>query len=527
MSFSPRSFVSGESVPATGAVFHAFNPVSGMPLEPEFRSATPGDVGRAAEAAHAAFPVLSRRSAGDRALLLEAIAHEIESLGDSLLERCGLETALPRARLAGERARTCAQLRLFAELVREGSWVDARIDTALADRQPLPRPDIRRSLQPLGPVAVFGASNFPLAFSVAGGDTASALAAGCPVIVKGHPAHPGTSDLVAAAVARAVRATGMPPGVFGFVPGGVDVGLALVSHPLVSAVGFTGSHAGGRALLDAASRRPVPIPVFAEMSSINPLFVLPGAIAQRCDALASGLAGSVTLGCGQFCTKPGVIFVLKGPETDAFVLKVAGAIETTAPAHLLTPSIRSGFIAASTALCAVPGVRTLSLPLSEGEVAVRAGLASVDVGTFRNDPRLRHEVFGPFTLVVLCDTVEEMVAAAEALDGQLTASVHASIDEWGAMRPLLDTLERRAGRVILNGFPTGVEVSPAMNHGGPYPATTDTRFTSVGTGAILRFARPVCLQGYPDVMLPAELQNANPRGIMRLVNGVLTRDPIA
>ena len=222
-----------------------------------------------------------------------------------------------------------------------------------------------------------------------------------------------------------------------------------------------------------------------------------------------------------------MIFVLKGPETDAFVLKVAGAIETTAPAHLLTPSIRSGFIAASTALCAVPGVRTLSLPLSEGEVAVRAGLASVDVGTFRNDPRLRHEVFGPFTLVVLCDTVEEMVAAAEALDGQLTASVHASIDEWGAMRPLLDTLERRAGRVILNGFPTGVEVSPAMNHGGPYPATTDTRFTSVGTGAILRFARPVCLQGYPDVMLPAELQNANPRGIMRLVNGVLTRDPIA
>ena len=527
MTLAAHSLIAGESVPATGPAFHAVNPVTGARLDPEFRGASAGDIERAASAADAAFPDFSRRPAGERAALLEAIAHEIEALGEPLLERCGQETALPRARLAGERGRTCAQLRLFAELIREGSWVDARIDTALPDRQPLPRPDIRRCLQGLGPVAVFGASNFPLAFSVAGGDTASALAAGCPVIIKGHPGHPGTSELVAGAVAKAIRSQGLPGGTFSFLPGGAEVGLALVSHPLVGAVGFTGSHPAGRALVDAAAKRAVPIPVFAEMSSVNPLFILPGAVAQRSGPLALGLAGSITLGCGQFCTKPGVIFLLTGAATDDFLLKLTDAIASTPSAHLLTPGIRAAYLAARTAVEQTPGVRTLARPGEDGTTSVRAGLAIVSLASFLHDASLRREVFGPFALVVLCDSAEDMRAAADRLEGQLTASVHAASDEWGALRGLMASLERRAGRVIVNGFPTGVEVSPAMNHGGPYPASSDTRFTSVGTGAILRFARPVCFQGYADALLPAELQNANPCGLMRLVNGTLTRDPVA
>jgi NADP-dependent aldehyde dehydrogenase len=525
------SHVAGRRGSAGGPVFRAHDPAADAPLEPAFHEAVPADVDAALAAAADAFADYRTRPAETRARLLEAIAAEIEALGDALLTRAQRETALPLARLQGERGRTCGQLRLFAGVVREGSWVDARIDTALPDRQPLPRPDLRRMLVPLGPVAVFGSSNFPLAFSVAGGDTASALAAGCPVVVKAHPAHPGTSELVAGAIDRAVAACGLPAGVFSLLHGASpEVGLALVRHPETTAVGFTGSHRAGRALFDAAAARSHPIPVFAEMSSLNPVFLLPGAVRERGAALAQGLLGSFTLGVGQFCTKPGLVFVVRGPETDGFLAALAEAVRAAAPGIMLTPGIRSAFAGTRERLLGHRGVR----PFAEsGAPAVagaegRAAVATVAAADFLAQPELSAlEVFGPFTLVVVADSADQFAACARALEGQLTATVHGTADELAAAGPLVAGLERKAGRVLLNGFPTGVEVAPAMHHGGPYPATSDTRFTSVGTAAILRFARPVCYQNFPETLLPDVLRNANPSGLMRLVNGTLTRDAVS
>lgn len=516
---------------SAGAVsFHAQDPATGRTLEPPFAEATSAEVDAAARAAEAAFEAFAALPARRRAAFLRAIAEQLLALGDGLLDRARAETALPRPRLEGERARTASQARLFADLVEEGSWVDARIDRAQPDRKPLPKPDLRRMLVPLGPVAVFGASNFPLAFSVAGGDTVSALAAGCPVVVKAHPAHPGTSELAARAVLAAAAQAGVPAGVFSMVHGASPaVGQALVAHPAVQAVGFTGSFRGGRALLDAAAHRPQPIPVFAEMGSANPLFVLPDALATRGEAIAAALAASVTLGCGQFCTNPGLTFVAPSPAADAFVARL-GALLAEAPAGTMVHSgIKAAYDAALVAVAAIPGVALAARASGPGEnpeTEARAALLVTDAAAFAESDRLGEEIYGPATLAVRCGSREELLAAARRLSGHLTATVHATEADLADFPELLPLLARKAGRVVLNGVPTGVEVTHAMHHGGPWPATTDPRATSVGTAAILRFARPVSFQGVPSAHLPEELQDANPRGIWRLVEGRLTKDAL-
>ena len=530
MTLHGKSLIAGTPGPSGGKTFRAVNPATNERLEPDFHEASAGDADRALNAAVTAFADYRARPAADRARLLEAIADEIEALGDALLQRASAETGLPLARITNERGRTCAQLRLFAQLVRDGSWIDARIDPALPDRQPLPRPDLRRMLIPLGPVVVFGSSNFPLAFSVAGGDTASALAAGCPVVVKAHRAHPGTSELVASAVARAVAAGGLPAGVFSLVHGGgATIGIAMVKHPATAAVGFTGSHVAGRALFDAAASRPHPIPVFAEMSSVNPVFLLPGAMRERGAAIAQGLLGSFTLGVGQFCTKPGLVFAQSGPDTEAFHAKLADAVRAAPAGTMLTSGIRDAFVENRGKVTTVAGVTALangSTAANPARTESQPSVATTKARHFLDHPVLATEAFGPFTLVIVADQPEELAACAATLEGQLTATLHGTADDLARARPLIATLEQKVGRIVVNGFPTGVEVCPAMNHGGPYPATTDVRFTSVGTAAVYRFARPVCYQGFADDLLPPALQNANPLGLLRLVNGKPTREPL-
>lgn len=525
-----KSLLAGRTGATGGTIFRAINPATSESLAPDFHEASTTEVDAALQAAAAAFQDYRTRPAETRAKLLETIAAEIEALGDALLQRAQAETGLPLARLQGERARTCGQLRLFAQVVREGSWVDARIDPALPDRQPLPRPDLRRLLIPLGPVVVFGSSNFPLAFSVAGGDTASALAAGCPVIVKAHRAHPGTAELVGHAVVRAVAACGLPAGLFSLVHGGgATVGIAMVKHPAVAAVGFTGSHAAGRALCDAAAARPHPIPVFAEMSSLNPVFLLPGAVRERGAALAQGLLGSFTLGAGQFCTKPGLIFALRGPDTDVFLQALATAVQGAACATMLTPGIHAAFVENRAKVTALPDVRILAAAGAAPDASKTQGQPSVAVTTadnFLQHRALATEAFGPFTLVITAASTDELTGCVRALEGQLTATLHGTAADLAAAGPLVALLEQKAGRLLVNGFPTGVEVSPAMNHGGPSPATSDSRHTSVGTAALLRFVRPVCYQNFPETLLPDALRNANPLGLMRLVDGKLTREPL-
>jgi NADP-dependent aldehyde dehydrogenase len=478
--------------------------------------ATAAAIDQAVHAAASAAPALARLAPAARAAFLERIADEIVALGQPLLDLAQAETGLPLPRLEGERGRTAGQLRLFAALVREGSWVDARIDPALPDRKPLPRPDLRRMLVPLGPVAVFGASNFPLAFSVAGGDTASALAAGNPVVVKAHPAHPGTSDLVAHAIRLAVVACGLPAGTFSLLHGASPAtGVALVRHPRLEAVGFTGSQTAGRALFDAAASRPRPIPVFSEMSSVNPVFLLPGALRERAAALAEGLAGSFTLGVGQFCTKPGLVIGLASPAWDTFAATLAEKARAVPAGTMLHAGIADAF---RRGLAAVHDVEWLC--------SAHAHVARVDAAAFLARPELAHEIFGPYTLLVTVRDPAELLALAAALDGQLTATLHGNAADFAAAADLVSVLTCKAGRILANGFPTGVEVAPAMHHGGPYPATTDVRFTSVGTAAILRFARPVCYQNLPESLLPDALANANPLGLLRLVDGKPTRDPL-
>lgn len=459
---------------------------------------------------------------------LTAIGEAIMGLGDDLIKVAGEETALPAARLTGERGRTVGQLGMFARLVTEGSWVDARIDKAQPARTPLPKPDIRSMLLPVGPVAVFGASNFPLAFSTAGGDTASALAAGCPVIVKAHSAHPRTSDLVAGAIASAAKSKGIYPGVFGHLKGSHDLGTALVRHPVIKAAGFTGSLRAGRALFDAAASRPDPIPVFAEMGSVNPVVLLPSALAGDQAALVAGLAGSVTLGVGQFCTNPGLVFAVDSDAARTFVKALGAAIAAVAPGPMLTAGIHSAFGKGLAAAKAVTGVSVAGAAVT-GDPAKREGSAhvlAVSGKDFLAQPLLHEEIFGPSTLVVLCKDSVELESAIRALGGQLTATLHGSESDLAAHADLRALLRERSGRLLFGGFPTGVEVCDAMQHGGPWPASTDARFTSVGTRAILRFCRPAAWQSCPDALLPPALRNANPLGIMRVVDGTLTRDPV-
>ncbi len=481
------------------------------------------DVDAAMRAADAAFVEYRQTTGEARATFLERIADEIVALGDALIERAHLETGLPAARLTGERARTVGQLRLFAQVVREGSWVDARIDTAIPDRQPVPKPDLRRMLIPIGPVVVFGSSNFPLAFSVAGGDTASALSTGNPVVVKAHSGHPGTSELVATAVGRAVEACGLPDGVFSMLHGaGQVIGTALVRHPLARAAGFTGSRTAGRALFDAAASRPDPIPVFAEMSSVNPVFILPEAMRERTGPLAEGLTNSVTMGVGQFCTKPGLVFGLAGRTLDAFQGALAATLAAVAPATMLHAGIAESYHAGLGRASGVGGVAVVARSAAVPEATRTHGeavLARTDAATFAARPELADEVFGPFALLIGGSSMAELEDAARNLDGQLTATIHGTPADLASARALVQILERKAGRLIVNGFPTGVEVCPSMHHGGPYPATTDVRFTSVGTAALLRFVRPICYQNFPPELLPDALQDGNPLGIRRLTNG--------
>jgi len=507
-----HSIIAGKVVAGTGPAFHAVNPGTSEKLAPDFHSATRADADRALQAAAAAFAEYRRLPAETRARFLDTIAAEIEALGETLLARVQAETGLPPARLQGERARTCNQLRLFAEVIREGSWADRRIDVALPERKPLPRPDLRRVLLPLGPVVVFGSSNFPLAFSVAGGDTASALAAGCPVVVKGHSAHPGTSELVAGAITKAVKHCGLPPGVFSLIQGARDIGIALVEHPATAAVGFTGSYTAGRALLEAAAARPHPIPVFAEMSSLNPVFLRPDALRTRGTEIAQGLLGSFTMGVGQLCTKPGLVFALRSPETDTFLISLGTLISTAPCATMLTDKIHQAYANNRATVLKIPGV-TLA---ASSEIAphstkteAQPSFAHTTAAHFLKNPAVATEVFGPFTVIVLAETEEEILACARALEGQLTATLHATEADLAALEPLVSILEQKAGRLVFNAFPTGVEVSSAMNHGGPWPATSDVRFTSVGTAAILRFARPVCYQGFPQSLLPPALRDKN------------------
>lgn len=517
--------IGAASVRGGGAGFRGVNPATGAELDPAYGEASAADVSRACELAWSASDLYRETSPADRAAFLDTIAANILDLGDELIERAMAESGLPRARLEGERARTVGQLRLFGQVVRDGNYLDVRIDPAMPDRKPLPRSDLRLRQIAIGPVAVFGASNFPLAFSVAGGDTASALAAGCPVVVKAHPAHPGTSELVGQAVRKAVQAAGLPEGVFSLLFGvGNELGGALVSNPRIQAVGFTGSRRGGLALVDIASKRPEPIPVYAEMSSINPVLLMPGALAKRGKQMGLAFASSLTMGAGQFCTNPGLPLAHSDAALDSFVEGAAEALRAATASTMLTPGIFGAYRGGVEKLAANPKVRTVARGLEPaGPNQGQAAFFETDAGSFLSDHDLQDEVFGASSLLVRYRDVGDMRNLLEGLEGQLTITIHMEDEDTEAVRSLLPVMERKAGRLLVNGWPTGVEVSHAMVHGGPFPATSDGRTTSVGTLAIRRFLRPVCYQDFPAALLPPAVQDGNPFGFWRLVNGELTR----
>ncbi|MDX1636718.1 MAG: aldehyde dehydrogenase (NADP(+)) [Balneolaceae bacterium] len=499
--------------------FRAVDPSTEEPFGPEYVEATGEEVSRAVEKAEQAFRRYRHKSGNERAAFLEATADQIMNLGDELIARCSRETGLGEGRLTGERSRTVNQLRLFAEVVREGSWVDARIDTSDS------APDIRSMKMALGPVGIFGASNFPLAFSVAGGDTASALAAGCTIVVKAHPAHPGTCEMIANAITNAIAETGMPEGTFSMVQGvSHDVGMAIVTHPLIKAVGFTGSFKGGKALYDAATSRPEPIPVYAEMGSTNPIFLLPGALSEKGEEVAEGLTNSVNLGVGQFCTNPGLVAYEESERAGEFRQTVADRFTSAAAGTMLTSGIKSAYEQGLNHLLQQEGVELVTS--GDSNEAPNRGvphLLEVDSSHFLANKSLEEEVFGPSTLTIKAKGRNDLVEIAENLQGHLTATLYGTEEDLAEYSELVAVLQRKVGRLIFNGFPTGVEVNHAMIHGGPFPATTDSRTTSVGTSAINRFARPVCFQNFPDNQLPDELKDQNPLNIWRLVNGERTK----
>jgi NADP-dependent aldehyde dehydrogenase len=522
-----RSLIGFRQGNGSGEPLCATDPATGHSLQPGFIAATKEEVDLAARLSAEAFVVYSRTPGRVRGAFLRTIAIKIESIAGEIVERAERETALPPARLQGETVRTCAQLRLFADVAEEGSWVSARIDHADPDRKPLPRPDIRSMLRPLGPIVVFGASNFPLAFSVAGGDTASALAGGNPVIVKAHAAHPGTSELVGQMVRDSVRECGLPEGAFSLLFGtGAEIGVALMKHPLVKGGGFTGSRTAGRILMDIASSRPEPIPFYAEMSSTNPVFILPGAMRERSESIAVGLHTSFTLGAGQFCTKPGMVFFPQSSEAATFTDKLRQLVVGSAPFHLLTKSIYSSYDSALAGRKNNTAVRLVA-EVQKGApacgFAVGAALFETDADTFLSSD-LDAEIFGPTTLLVRHSKRDQILEIARSLEGQLTATIHGTAQDLHDFADLISILEGRVGRLVFNGFPTGVEVCPAMVHGGPYPSTSDGRSTSVGTRAIFRFTRPGCYQGFPDDALPEELKDSNRSGIWRMVDGQMTRE---
>ncbi|WP_334174913.1 aldehyde dehydrogenase (NADP(+)) [Pseudoxanthobacter sp.] len=507
----------------TAGTLRAVEAATGAAMEPAFGGATAADLEEACALAAAAFDPYRTAAPELRATFLETIAAEILALGDALIVRAMAETGLPRGRLEGERGRTVGQLRLFAAVVRDGGYLDVRIDPAQPERKPLPRPDLRLVNQPLGPVAVFGASNFPLAFSVAGGDTASAFAAGCPVIVKAHSAHPGTSELVGRAVQKAVAACGLPAGTFSLLfDSGRAIGQGLVADPRIKAVGFTGSRGGGTALMKIAAARPEPIPVYAEMSSINPVVLLPAAIAARGAAIGTAFAASLTLGAGQFCTNPGLVLALEGPGLDGFLTAAAGALSACAAQTMLTPGILAAYRAGVAALAENPAVTAVASGLDGGDLSGTARLFATAAADFLADHRLQAEVFGAASLVVRCPDEAALHAVIDALEGQLTGAIHLDDGDTAVAARLMPHLERKVGRVLVNGFGTGVEVAHAMVHGGPYPSTADGRSTSVGTLAIDRFLRPVCYQDVPQALLPPVLRDDNPFRVPRRIDGRLT-----
>jgi NADP-dependent aldehyde dehydrogenase len=505
-----------------GPVFYAVEQASGRKLEPAFHEAGTNDISEACAAAQTASPEFASNHQS-RVHLLKAIADEIEQLGDELIERASAETGLPIARLTGERARTIGQLRLFADEVACGAWMGLRIDPGVSDRIPLRRPDLRMRKVPLGPVAVFGASNFPLAFSVAGGDTAAAFAAGCPVVVKGHPAHPGTSEMVAAAITRAVQELGLARGIFSYLVGqSHESGATLVADPRIKAVGFTGSRSGGLALAQIASRRPEPIPVYAEMSSVNPVLFLPGALAEKAEALASEFVQSMTLGCGQFCTNPGLIIAVKGEGLARFADAAVQLISNSAGSTMLTADMHASFDAGATRLASTKGVETLARGLeTDAPQHGRAALFAVAASDFLADPSIAEEVFGASSVIIRCIDEDEVGRVVSSLEGQLTITLHFGPSDEARVAGLLPLIETKAGRILANGWPTGVEVSHAMVHGGPFPATSDGRSTSVGTLAMDRFLRPVCYQDMPDTLLPQELRGEGEPGLPKRLDGVL------
>ncbi|MEZ4670114.1 MAG: aldehyde dehydrogenase (NADP(+)) [Anaerolineae bacterium] len=523
------NFIAGTTSHSGTVTFPSINPRTKQAGETVFHNATPAEIHAAVTAAAEAFEHTRHYPAARIADFLDKVAEEINALGDELLQTADMETGLGLPRLTGERGRTTGQLQAFAKLLREGSYVDAIIDTALPDRQPAPRPDIRRMLFPIGPVAVFSASNFPFAFATCGGDTASAWAAGCPVVVKGHPGHPATSELFALAVNKAVAAMDFPAGWFSLIQGNtVEVGQLLVQHKNIAAVGFTGSLRAGRAIFDTAARRETPIPVYAEMGSINPVVILPGALAARSEVLAEGLATSATQGAGQFCTNPGLILMLNSPETQQFISTYRDKMANRDPGVLLNEQIERGLEHAVAATQSLNSVHTLTGGLVvEGNCYCYANTVLQTTATaFVEDAQLQTEHFGPVTLFVVCENRNELESAIKALHGNLTATIHAETDELDVAEALYSLLREKVGRLIWNGFPTGVEVVYAQQHGGPYPATTAPATTSVGMTAIARFQRPVAFQNMPDMLLPAALQNANPLGIWRIVNGERTKEPV-
>ncbi len=506
----------------------AVNPVSGEPFGPAFELTTPAELEALVLAAAAAAPGYAGTSGQQRGAFLRRAAGEIEALTAEIVAAAMLETGLSEIRLRGEVGRTANQLRLFAGIAEEGSWVDARLDRPDAARKPAPKPDLRSLLVPLGVVAVFGASNFPLAFSVAGGDTASALAAGCPVIVKAHPAHPSTSALVGGAVQTAARESGLPAGVFSLAfDDGFAAGLTLVRHPAVRAVGFTGSRTGGLALIKAAQERAVPIPVYAEMSSVNPVVFTEAALARTDVAL---LAASISGSGGQLCTQPGLLFVPQGEAGDHFVAALGQAIAGVAACALLTPGIQAAYRSGTATYADHGDVHTVQGHTVQGQEAddglYHAQLYQTTLEAFGTAPELAHEVFGPVSLVVRYSAVDLLTAALERLEGQLTATLHADPAELPGLGRVIAALRERAGRLVLNGFPTGVEVGHAVVHGGPFPATGDGRSTSVGARALLRFTRLLAYQDFPDEALPPALQSGNPLGLLRVQDGMATRDPL-
>jgi len=514
-----KNIIAGKESALGSDTLYAVNPTSKERIEGQFAIATDQEVDLAARSAYEAWKLYKNTSGQKKGEFLRKIADNIEALEDTLVHRAMAETGLPEGRIKGERGRTCGQLRLFAQLVEEGSWVRATIDEAIPDRKPFPRVDIRKMYQSLGPVAIFGASNFPLAFSTAGGDTASALASGCPVVVKGHPSHPGTHALVSQAITDAVVACDLHPGVFSAVTGGIPAGSALVKHPQIKAVGFTGSLGGGSAIMKATHSRQEPIPVYAEMGSINPIFILADQLEGDLEKLATTLAGSINMGAGQFCTNPGIIVLPNSAHNKAFIEHLQKAFANLAPATMLNEGVHNNYEKQKTRIKQDDCVSTIHSHSHDENWSAKPTLAITNAQDFVSKNELQHEVFGPFSMIVECADNAEMNKVAQSLEGQLTSTVMGSDDSITSAVELVDTLREKVGRVLFNGVPTGVEVGYAMHHGGPYPAASSGMYTSVGTDAILRFVRPVCFQNAPQAILPAELKDGNPLNIWRMVNG--------